>query len=299
MAVTGRSLIFLLLYFAGLLGLANFSTFRHTNGGDWVAASALIADVAFFALVAEYQLSLKDSSPAPVKGIAWFWALTLAGRAILLWADPGDDLWRCLWEGMVQRHGINPYILAPQAESLIGLRDANWTKIAQMNVPAFYPPAKEWLLGWFAGEVSLKFAATAADLGVVASLWRIVPKARRYQVALYAWNPLILYCFAGAGNLASWMVFFLVAAAAALRRARTDAASKLGWAWLSCLLLGFAISIEIVPVVLIPIWAWLIGRRYWLLKSTLLVPILWSFVYGFPAVPVWQNVIQRTISSKR
>src|ERR1700683_2604865 len=128
MAVTGRSLFFLVLYFAGLVGLANFSAFRHPSDGDWLAPSGLVAAVAFFALVVAYQSSLKHARRAPVQGVAWFWGLTLAGRAILLWAAPGDDLWRCLWERTIQRHGFNPYILAPQAELLKGLRDASWTK---------------------------------------------------------------------------------------------------------------------------------------------------------------------------
>jgi hypothetical protein len=35
---------------------------------------------------------------------------------------PGDDIWRYLWEGHIQNHGFNPYLIAPSASELIPFR---------------------------------------------------------------------------------------------------------------------------------------------------------------------------------
>ena len=47
-------------------------------------------------------------------------------RAVLVPNDPAllsTDMYRYVWDGRVQQHGINPYLYAPSSEQLRSLRD--------------------------------------------------------------------------------------------------------------------------------------------------------------------------------
>ena len=54
--------------------------------------------------------------------------------------DPGDDMWRYRWDGMVQNAGFNPYALAPEADELRGLRGEVWRNVQHQSVTSIYPP---------------------------------------------------------------------------------------------------------------------------------------------------------------
>jgi len=134
-------------------------------------------------------------------GAVQFWAIAILCRGILLWMYPGNDIWRYLWEGLIQTHGFSPYHLAPTAQALAELRTDWWPLINHIDVSAIYPPLAQWgfrFLAAIAPSVLLfKAAFIAADLIICYLL------ARRYgyrRTVDYAWNPLILYCIAGGGH---------------------------------------------------------------------------------------------------
>ena len=110
---------------------------------------------------------------------------------------------------------------------------------------------------------AFKLAVTAADLAVAGLLWRRWGTA---AALLYAWNPLVLYCFAGEGHFDSWMLLPLVAAWLAFDSARQRAA---GW------LLGLSIAIKWVSA---PIGVFLLlrtpGRWRFVVAAGLVVPFL-------------------------
>ncbi len=143
----------------------------------------------------------------------WFWAVALAARVVMLWASPGSDIYRYLWEGMIQTHGFSPYCLPPSAAALMPLRTDLWQQIRFPDVTAIYPPLAELgfriLAGLSAGVMLFKIAFFAAD--VLICVWL----ARRFGLpgaAVYAWNPLVIYSFAGGGHYDSWFALALVAA---------------------------------------------------------------------------------------
>jgi hypothetical protein len=143
----------------------------------------------------------------------WFWLLALGPRLVLLSLHPGDDIWRYLWEGHIQTLGFNPYVLPPSAEVLLPFRFDWWSHINHPDLVTIYPPVTELGFRFLAamsptvGLFKLVFVAT--DLGICGLL------SRRFgyrAAVLYAWNPLVMYSFAGGGHYDSWFLLPLVAA---------------------------------------------------------------------------------------
>lgn len=140
-----------------------------------------------------------------------FWTIAIALRLIFLPMAPGADVHRYIWEGRIQTHGFDPYRDAPNAEALRGLRDQNWAEVQFKDTTAIYPPLTE--LGFrllaFMSQTALffKLAFVVVDLAVCFLLSRRFGFA---QSLLYAWNPLVLYSFAGGAHFDSWFLFCLV-----------------------------------------------------------------------------------------
>ncbi|MEM9945036.1 MAG: hypothetical protein AAF810_03120 [Cyanobacteria bacterium P01_D01_bin.36] len=143
----------------------------------------------------------------------WFWGLAIAPRLILLSMYPGDDIWRYIWEGHIQNLGFNPYLLAPNAAVLEPFRFDWWSQINHPDLAAIYPPVTQLgfrLLAAISPSVLLfKSAFVAADLCICGLL------SRRFgyrAAVVYAWNPLVMYSFAGGGHYDSWFLLPLVVA---------------------------------------------------------------------------------------
>lgn len=267
--------------------LPRFGDFSQSGNALKFVAIFLAAGLAYFLAVA----SLGTLAKMPRRRI--FWIAAIALRAAVFVMPPGDDLWRYVWEGCVQLHGENPYRHAPESAALAPLRDEDWTRINHREWPAIYPPGAEWLFAemarvstrpWF-----FKAVFTLADLGVVFLLTRInTGFARHRAAAWYAWNPLVVCAFAGAGHFDSLMLLPLTAAVWALRRAMPlDAATgRAAWTWaaLSAAFLGVAISIKTVPVFLLPVWTFALGSRSVALALSVAIPWLLALPYGGLAV---------------
>ncbi|NET35341.1 MAG: hypothetical protein F6K19_25510 [Cyanothece sp. SIO1E1] len=146
-------------------------------------------------------------------GWLWFWSVAVITRGLLLPMIPGDDIWRYLWEGHIQNLGFSPFHLAPNAAELIAYRTEWWDQINLPDVSAIYPPITQLgfrgLAAIATSVVLFKLAFTLADLGVC---WLLSRRFGYVRATLYAWNPLIIYSFAGGGHYDSWFILPLVAA---------------------------------------------------------------------------------------
>jgi len=185
-------------------------------------------------------------------GAAWFWGVALAARLLLLPMEPGDDIWRYLWEGHIQTLGFNPFELAPDATALVPWRTPWWGLINHQDVSAIYPPLTQLLFRLLAlggpSVLAVKLAIVAADLGVCALLARHFGHG---PSLLYAWNPLILTVFAGSGHFDSWFLLPLVAAWFLIDPAQGDRR------WLAgALLLGVSIAIKWISLPVLGFLAW-------------------------------------------
>ncbi|MDY7004352.1 MAG: hypothetical protein SWX82_10460 [Cyanobacteriota bacterium] len=149
----------------------------------------------------------------PSINYAWFWSITILARLILIPMEPGDDIWRYLWEGYIQNLGFSPYNLAPNALELIPYRTEWWSLINHPDTSAIYPPLIQLGFRFLAlinpSVFVFKFAFILADLGIC---WLLTRKFSLQKTLIYAWNPLILYSFAGGGHYDSWFILPLVGA---------------------------------------------------------------------------------------
>ncbi|MCB1033391.1 MAG: hypothetical protein KDD47_06110 [Acidobacteria bacterium] len=191
--------------------------------------------------------------------------LVAAGLRLLLLPLPAtlsNDVLRYVWDGRAVVSGHNPYALAPDSESLAGLRDDLWQRMDHRQVPTVYPPLALAAFSWAAlmplpapGQVvALKSLLAIADLGACAAL---VYLARRramppHRVLWYAWNPLAALEVAGMGHVEGLGVAATVGAVLWLRRSETAAS----------LAAGAGVLAKLVPLTLIPLWG-LQCRRPW------------------------------------
>ncbi len=188
-------------------------------------------------------------------GVIWFWAVAIGCRLWLLPMTPGDDIWRYLWEGWLQNQGFNPYGLPPNAPPLEFLRPDWWSAINHPDIAAIYPPVTQWgfrLLAAIDPSVFVfKLGFVAADLGVCALL-AIAFGVQRAKI--YAWNPLVIYSFAGGGHYDSWFILPLVAAWLLVE--------KRHWG-LSALFLGISIGVKWISLPLFGFWLWRRRPQQW------------------------------------
>jgi hypothetical protein len=176
--------------------------------------------------------------------------VALAARLAFVGHTPSNDVHRYLWEGRVQHHGVNPYTTAPSDPSLAHLRDADHAKINHPEWTAIYGPAAEALFAVVAfvspGATAWKLTVLLFDLAAIALLIALLHSrgTSPLWVVGYAWNPLVLWSFAGQGHLDAVVTVAIVAALLALERDR---------AVLAGLALGLGMLVKATLVVLLPL----------------------------------------------
>lgn len=182
-------------------------------------------------------------------------ALLILGTAILIrlpylfWFAEGDDIYRYIWEGMIQTRGFSPFIHPPDSEALIHLRDALWEGINNKSVPAVYPPLAQLLFRMLysihPSPFLFKSVFTLCDLMTTAILlkWSDEKGFEPRYVLLFSLSPVSIIFGAGEGHLDAAMVTALTCG---LYLYDTD---RFGGAFF---LLSCAIMIKIIPLILIP-----------------------------------------------
>jgi hypothetical protein len=207
----------------------------------------------------------------------WFWFVAIATRLIILPMYPGDDIWRYLWEGYLQNLGFSPYEFAPNAQELIPYRLGWWSQINHPGVSAIYPPLTQ--LG-FRGLASIspsvilfKSSFAIADW---LTCWLLTQRFTYSATTFYAWNPLVIYSFAGGGHYDSWFILPLVAAWIAweqqqledhTKSSRTKISGGISWGkrlrasplLVSCLI-GISIAVKWISLPLLGFLGW--SRRH-------------------------------------
>jgi hypothetical protein len=209
-------------------------------------ALALGAGVLYF--IALYALEhTRDSRPV-------LWLVLLGALAFRLTMFPyppslSTDVHRYRWDGHVQNAGWNPYAVAPADPRLAPLRDPSWYGMPAPEIPTMYPPLSELVFRatWrvLPGPVGFKLPFLLADLAVAAMLagWIRSTGGRNYQVAIYAWNPLVVVEFASSGHNDALAIAGVVATLLIIRR----------YPIVSTLTLAAGALSKAFPVVLLPL----------------------------------------------
>ncbi len=268
---------------------------------DWRYAEMPVrfVEVALFCGIAYYAAASEFVRLNGRVAIATFWSVAILLRLVALPLEPGDDIWRYQWEGTVQNAGFNPYVLAPDATELVPVRVQfpDWNRINHRDYSAIYPPGMELIFAglsrFHAGALTYKLLFALADLAALAILLRLIGGRDRYLDAVwYAWNPLVVYSFAGAAHFDSLMILPMLAGIWCFVRSRaeTEPARQWSFAALGAVAMGIAISIKLIPLLLLPVCVWALGRRAWVLAISLVIPALLSLPFGFPQVRIWDSL---------
>jgi hypothetical protein len=290
----------LFLRFAILVGAQVFFLGSLNLFDDWTlqqmpvrfVGAAFASGIAYLAAVSHFPPKIDIRKQAII-----FWGVVFVLRVVALPLVPSDDLIRHQWEGKVQRAGFNPYLIAPSDSQLDDLRH-DFPEAAKINHPelrAFDPPGTELLFKALGGitdqPLFYKIIFAIADLVVVAVLSRLIGGEERYRnAAWYAWNPLVVYSFAGAAHFDSVMILALLGGILALAKTRPDTESARQWLWAlsAATLFGIAISFSVFAASLILICVFALRLRSIALVVTASIPILLSLPFGLENV--WRSI---------
>ncbi len=152
-------------------------------------------------------------------------SVAVACRLATLFADPflSSDIYRYVWDGIVQHAGINPFRYVPADAHLAFLRNASEGNIYPMinrkeYAHTIYPPVAQ-IIFWLATFISPTITCMKSVLVLFEglTLWSILKllhlmRRPREQVILYAWCPLLIWEIAGSGHLDSAAMAFIALA---------------------------------------------------------------------------------------
>lgn len=215
--------------------------------------------------------------------LRWALGAALAFRLVAALGAPAlsDDVYRYVWDGRLQAHGVHPYRYAPADPELESLRDEHWPRINHPGLRTIYPPLSQLLFAALAaagaGPLGFKLALGLLDFGVVLLLWRLLGalKLPAGRLLLYAWNPLAVVETAGSGHVEPLGLLFLLAATLALVRWRP--------AW-SASALAAAVQVKLLPLALFPAILRRVRNRDLLLFFAVLALLALPYALSGPAL---------------
>ena len=158
--------------------------------------------------------------------LAWTLMVAMALRVIFLFTPPvlSDDIYRYVWDGRVQKEGLNPYAYAPEASRLEHLRDPIYESINNKDLPTIYPPMMQlvlWVSTMFSETVfGMKATLVLIDAVLIGILVVLLNAAHLspMRALIYAWSPLAIVEIAGSGHNDVLMMALLMAGHAAILR---------------------------------------------------------------------------------
>jgi hypothetical protein len=181
--------------------------------------------------------------------------VAIACRLATLFADPvlSSDVYRYVWDGIVQHAHISPYRYVPGDLVLNFLRAPNQEIFDNINrrdyARTIYPPAAQ-IIFYLITLISptLTFMKTAMVLFEGLTMWALAALLgemglRREQTLLYAWCPILIWEVAGSGHLDAVAIAFISLALLFRYRRRP---------LLTGVFLGLAVMTKLYPIVLLP-----------------------------------------------
>ncbi|WP_433963945.1 glycosyltransferase 87 family protein [Tunturiibacter gelidiferens] len=181
--------------------------------------------------------------------------VAIACRLVALLGPPflSSDVYRYVWDGVVQHAHLSPYRYVPGDAVLAFLRDPYQSIFNKINrrdyAHTIYPPAAQalfYLITWISPTVLFMKVVVVLFEGI--TMYALVTLLhslgfRREQTLLYAWCPVLVWEIAGSGHLDSAAMAFI--GLALLARFRKHSV-------LTGIFLGVAILLKLYPLVLLP-----------------------------------------------
>jgi alpha-1,6-mannosyltransferase len=162
-----------------------------------------------------------------------------------------SDMIRYLWDGRVQRLGLNPYAVVPSDPTLAYTHTADSARMPSLRAKTPYGPAAQL---FFRLSVSIldsarfmKIALVGCDLLTIVVIWRwlLVSQRNQWLALAYAWHPLVVLEVAHSGHIDAFGALWIAAAAYWLTRRRT---------MLAVIAFGLAVATKLLPIVLAPLF---------------------------------------------
>lgn len=190
-------------------------------------------------------------------------------RGTVLFTEPylSTDIYRYVWDGIVQHAHTSPYRYVPGDHALAALQAKYPAIFENINrrdyAHTIYPPVAQmiyWLATLFSPTVQAMklamFGFECLTAGALIALLRATGR-RTTDVLLYAWCPLLVWEIGGAGHVDAAILAFVTLAL--LFRYREQPV-------LTGLFLGLAVMTKFYPLVLLPaLWR----RGDWKMPATL------------------------------
>ena len=239
-----------------------------------------VAGIAYLLAIREFFSTPKFPNRVIVVGLvlAALWHLPF----LLMAPGSDDDVHRYVWDGHVQRLGYNPYIVVPGDPALGGLHTRDTRTLNNPDVPSPYPAGAQLFFravtAIHESIFALKVAFVVCDLAIVLVLLDILRCTGRgaHWVLAYAWNPLLATDVAGSGHIdIVGVLLLLISVAALVRRWRTAAA----------LAFGLAVSVKLLPVVLLPLY-WRRVRMRDAALAAVVVGLLYVPFFSHGRIPI-------------
>ena len=255
--------IFLLLLGVGLMGFTHQLTKEFTRFEIGYSLTAGWSVALYLSAVA-----LVLTQPSNRFTLPLILLIALACRAIALPASPhlSTDIYRYVWDGMVQHAHISPYRYVPGDPALTYLRAPNQGVFDHINrrdyAHTIYPPAAQivfYLVTFFSATVTaMKVAMLLFECVTVYALLRLLRDLgfARERCLMYAWCPLLIWEIGSSGHVDAIAIAFITLAL--LARYRNQPV-------LTGLFLGLAIIAKLYPVILLPA---LFRRREYKMPAT-------------------------------
>jgi hypothetical protein len=179
----------------------------------------------------------------------------VAMRGMVIFTEPylSTDIYRYVWDGIVQHTHISPYRYVPGDHALVALQ-AKYPEIFEhINrrdyAHTIYPPAAQmiyWLATLFSPTVqAMKLTMFGFECVTASALIALLKRMgrRSADVLLYAWCPLLVWEIGGTGHIDAAILAFV--ALAMLFRYREQPV-------MTGLFLGLAVMTKFYPLVLLP-----------------------------------------------
>jgi hypothetical protein len=251
----------------GLLLFTREYLFEYGGSGHYIIGASGCSGWSVWLYVAAIVVVLTQPSDRTTFGIVVGFAV--AFQAVLLFTEPfsSSDIYRYVWDGVVQHAHVNPYRFVPGDPVLSYLRAPNQDVFDGINrrdyAHTIYPPAAQmiyWLVTFIsptvAGMKAAMFGFECLAGGALLALLRHLGRPRTHLL-LYAWCPLLVWEIGGGGHVDA-AVFAFVALALLFRYREQP--------MLTGLFLGLAVMTKFYPLVLLPA---LYKRGDWKMPATL------------------------------
>jgi hypothetical protein len=269
-----RDWLIVILLSAALIGLA--PVVAHTMDAE---EGYLVFLACYLTMVAVYLVAVffvSNHIRAHKGMVAFVFLVSIALRVAFVFETPvlSDDIYRYVWDGRVQRQGINPYHFPPQAPEIQHLRDPIFEGMNNKDIPTIYPPLMQLLFAtttafsesllWMKGTFTL---IDLALIGILIGLLKIKGQSP-LKAIIYAWSPLVLVEVAGNGHNDVFALAFLLAAQVAILFEKST---------LSICFLSLSGLAKLMGFVLAPLFARSVRTAAWLALPATCFIVSWPY----------------------